>query len=102
MERLGRFADETTPAFTDLKAAAPGIDQAFTHLPAFSKSSETYFESLGSTAKISGPAIVSIQPLLTRLRALGTVGKPVAGNLSELLTSLRDTGGLERLLDFIF
>ena len=102
MERLGRFADETTPAFTDLKAAAPGIDQAFTHLPAFSKSSETYFESLGSTAKISGPAIVSIQPLLTRLRALGAVGKPVAGNLSELLTSLRDTGGLERLLDFIF
>ena len=102
LERLGRFADQTTPAFTDLKAAAPGIDEAFTHLPAFSKSSETYFESLGSTAKISGPAIVSIQPLLTRLRALGTVGKPVAGNLAELLTSLRDTGGLERLLDFIF
>ena len=35
MERLGRFADETTPVFTDLKAAAPGINQAFTHLPAF-------------------------------------------------------------------
>src|SRR5437588_6872634 len=86
MERLGRIADETTPAFTDLKAAAPGIDQAFTHLPAFSKSSETYFESLGSTAKISGPAIVSLQPLLARLHALGAIGKPVAGNLSELLT----------------
>src|SRR5205807_2389301 len=62
MERLGRFADETTPAFTDLKAAAPGINQAFTHLPAFSRSSETYFESLGKTAKVSGPAIVSLQP----------------------------------------
>jgi phospholipid/cholesterol/gamma-HCH transport system substrate-binding protein len=102
MERLGHFADETTPTFTDLKAAAPGINNAFTHLPAFSSSSETYFESLGSTAKVSGPALVAIQPLLNRLHALGTAGKPFAGNLAELLTSLRDTGGLERLLDFIF
>jgi ABC-type transporter Mla subunit MlaD len=102
MERLGRFADQTTPAFTDLKVAAPGINNAFTHLPAFSNSSATYFESLGSTAKVSGPALVSIQPLLTRLKALGGAGKPFAGNLAELLSSLRSTGGLERLLDFIF
>ncbi len=33
MERLGRFADQTTPAFRDLGTAAPGINQAFTHLP---------------------------------------------------------------------
>jgi phospholipid/cholesterol/gamma-HCH transport system substrate-binding protein len=102
MDRLGHFADETTPVFTNLKAAAPGINNAFTHLPAFSRSSETFFTSLGSTAKVSGPAIASIQPLLNRLRALGTAGKPFGGNLAELLTSLRDTGGLERLLDFIF
>ncbi|HWX75141.1 MAG TPA: hypothetical protein VNZ05_07540, partial [Solirubrobacteraceae bacterium] len=44
----------------------------------------------------------SIQPLLTRLQSLGAAGKPFAGNLAELLTSLRSTGGLERLMDFIF
>jgi ABC-type transporter Mla subunit MlaD len=102
MERLGHFADETTPVFTDLKAAAPGINNAFTHLAPFSKSSESFFTSLGSTAKVSGPALASIQPLLNRLGALGAAGKPFGGNLAELLTSLRDTGGLERLLDFIF
>jgi hypothetical protein len=102
MDRLGRFADQTTPAFTDLKAAAPGINQAFTHLPAFSSSSERYFESLGSTAKVSGPALASIQPLLQRLQRLGAEGKPFATNLAETLSSLRSTGGLERLLDFIF
>jgi ABC-type transporter Mla subunit MlaD len=102
MEKLGHFADETTPTFTDLKAAAPGINNAFTHLAAFSKSSEVYFETLGSSAKVSGPALVSIQPLLARLRTLGAAGKPFAGNLAELLSSLRATGGLERLLDFIF
>ena len=55
MERLARFADQTTPAFTDLKVAAPGIDKAFTHLPAFSNSSTAFFKSLGATSKVSGP-----------------------------------------------
>jgi phospholipid/cholesterol/gamma-HCH transport system substrate-binding protein len=102
MDRLGAFADQTTPVFTDLKVAAPGINQAFTHLVAFSNSSSAYFESLGKTAQTSGPALVSVQPLLGRLKALGGAGKPFAGNLAELLSSLRSTGGLERILDFIF
>jgi phospholipid/cholesterol/gamma-HCH transport system substrate-binding protein len=102
MERLGRFADQTTPTFTALKVAAPGLDKAFTSLPAFSKSSTKFFTNLGQTAKVSGPALTAIQPLLTRLAALGKEAKPFSFNAAELLTSLRDTGGLERLLDFIF
>ncbi len=102
MERLGRFADQTTPVFSDLKVAAPGLDKAFTSLPAFSNSSIKFFKNFGQTAKVSGPALTAIQPLLTRLGTLGKEAKPFAFNASELLTSLRDTGGLERLLDFIF
>jgi ABC-type transporter Mla subunit MlaD len=102
MERLARFADQTTPTFTDLKAAAPGINEAFTHLAPFANSSTTFFKSLGRTAQTTGPALASLQPLLSRLQKLGGAAKPFSGNLSELLTSLRETGGLERLLDFIF
>jgi ABC-type transporter Mla subunit MlaD len=102
MERIGKFADETTPTFTNLKAAAPGINAAFTHLAPFQKSSTKFFESLGKTAQVSGPAIAATQPLLERVQALGGAAKPFAGNLSELLSSLRSTGGLERLLDLIF
>ena len=51
---------------------------------------------------ISGPAIAATQPLLDRVQALGKALKPFAGNFSELLSSLRSTGGLERFLDFIF
>jgi hypothetical protein len=102
MERLGRFAEETTPVFTDLGIAAPGINQAFTNLPAFSNSSTTFFKNLGQTSKLSGPALVAAQPLLARLKALGSAAKPFSGSLSELFTSLRNTGGIERLLDFIF
>jgi hypothetical protein len=102
MERIAHFADETTPVFTDLGIAAPAINQAFTHLPAFSNSSSTFFKNLGKTSKLSGPALVAAQPLLGRLQALGAAAKPFSGSFSELLTSLRNTGGLERLLDFIF
>src|ERR1041385_2765238 len=102
MERLGRFADQTTPVFTDLKKAAPGIDKTFTSLPAFSKSSTKFFRNFGQTSKVSGPALTAIRPLLGRLGQLGKEAKPFSFNAAELLTSLRSTGGLERLLDFIF
>jgi ABC-type transporter Mla subunit MlaD len=102
MERLARFADQTTPVFNDLKVAAPGINKAFTSLPAFSNSSATFFKSLGSTSKVAGPALTSLQPLLGRLATLGKEAKPFSFNAAELLTSLRSTGGLERILDFIF
>ncbi|HEX4188013.1 MAG TPA: MlaD family protein [Solirubrobacteraceae bacterium] len=102
MERIARFADETTPVFRDLAVAAPGINEAFTNLPAFSNSSSTFFKNLGKTSKLSGPALVAAQPLLARLKALGAAGKPFSGSFAELLTSFRNTGGIERLMDFIF
>ncbi len=102
MERLQKFAEQTAPAFTDLKAAAPGINETFTSLPAFSKSSEKFFTSLGQTAKKSGPALTATKPLLKQLASLGNAAKPFSSNLSELFTSLRNTGGLERIMDFIF
>jgi phospholipid/cholesterol/gamma-HCH transport system substrate-binding protein len=101
-ERIGRFADQTTAVFTNLAPAAPGINQLFTGLPAFANSSNVFFKSLGKTALTSGPAIASTQPLLDQVQKLGSSAKPFAGNFSELLTSLRDTGGLERFLDFVF
>jgi phospholipid/cholesterol/gamma-HCH transport system substrate-binding protein len=101
-ERFGKFAEQTTPVFTDLHAAAPGINQAFSNLPAFANSSTTFLTSLGRTSRTTGPALASTQPLLAQLQKLGSAAKPFAGNLSELFTSLRNTGGLERLLDLIF
>jgi phospholipid/cholesterol/gamma-HCH transport system substrate-binding protein len=102
MERLGRFADQTTPTFTDLGIAAPGIDKTFESIAPFSKSSEAFFEAFGKTAKSSGAALRAVEPLLGLAKALGKQAKPFAGNFSGLLTSLRSTGGLERLLDFIY
>ena len=102
MERLEKFADQTLPTFTDLNKAAPSISQAFVSLPGFSKSSEKFFTNFGQTAKRSGPALTASKKLLAQLKALGTPAKPFSENLASLFTSLRDTGGLERIMDFIF
>ncbi len=101
-ERLRRFAEQTTPTFTALKAAAPAINEAFTSLPAFSRSSEKFFKNLGQTTKVSGPALVAVRPLLKHLQGLGGAAAPFSSNFSSLLGSLSKTGGLERLMDFIF
>lgn len=102
MARIARFADETTPVFSDLGKAAPSIDQIFTGLPAFTHSSSTYFASLGKLGASAGGALQASEPLLERLQALGVTAKPFAGNFSELLESLRSTGGIERLMDVLF
>jgi phospholipid/cholesterol/gamma-HCH transport system substrate-binding protein len=102
LERVGRFAEATTPTFTALDQAAPAIDKAFTNLPAFNRSSDTFFKNLGATAKEQGPALVATKPLLRTLRSLGAAGKPFAANFAKLFSSVRDSGGLERFLDFIF
>jgi phospholipid/cholesterol/gamma-HCH transport system substrate-binding protein len=102
LERVQRFAEQATPTFTDLRAAAPGIDKTFTSLPAFSSSSEKFFESTGKTSKLTGPAITGTRPLLKDLNNLGNAAVPFTSNFAELLESLRNTGGLERIMDFIF
>jgi ABC-type transporter Mla subunit MlaD len=102
MQRLERFADQTIPVFSNLGVAAPGVNKVFQSIAPFSKSSEAFFKSLGSTAKTTGPAFKSLEPLLARGKTLGGVAKPFADNFSGLLTNLKSTGGLERLLDFIY
>ncbi len=101
-ERVRRFAEQTTPTFEDLNAAAPAVDEAFESLAPFSNSTRRYLVSLGSTAKVTGPALTASRQLLDRLQSLGAASEPFAQNLSQLLTSFRDTGGIERLMDFIF
>jgi len=102
LDRVGALAEQITPTFTDLGIAAPAINKAFTQLPAFSKSSIAFYTNLGQTSKVGGPALVATKPLLKQLQSLGSAALPFSGNLAELLESVRNTGGLERLLDFVF
>ena len=112
LEQLGpgdgtarRFADQTTPVFTDLgKSRRPASTRHSRSLPAFSKSSTTFFKNLGKTAKQSRARRSSrrrtaAQPAEDARRRRQAVRDQPRRRCS---TSLRETGGLERLLDFIF
>jgi phospholipid/cholesterol/gamma-HCH transport system substrate-binding protein len=102
LNRVGQLADQTTPVFTDLGVAAPGINQTFETIPAFAGSATQFTKSFGQAGQKIGPALTASKPLLTRLEALGGAVKPFASNFSTLLSSVRSTGGLERVLDLIF
>jgi hypothetical protein len=45
---------------------------------------------------------VGTRKLLHLLKPFGAAAKPFSQNFASLLSSFRDTGGLERLMDFIF
>jgi phospholipid/cholesterol/gamma-HCH transport system substrate-binding protein len=102
VERLQRFAEQSTPALRDLGVAAPGINKLFENVGPLSTAQSEFFKSFGSTGRATGPALKAVEPLLPLAKALGKEANPFAGNFSGLLTSLRSTGGLERLLDFIY
>jgi ABC-type transporter Mla subunit MlaD len=102
LKRLEAFSEQAAPVFADLGVAAPGLDKTFEKLPGFSTSSTQFFQTLGQASKGIESGLVASQPLLSRFETLGKAAKPFASNFAGLLTSVRSTGGLERLLDFIF
>ena len=103
MERLGKLAEQTTPTFRDLEVAAPGIDKTFENLGPFSESSDKFFKSFGQTAKVSGPGAEGLRTAAGRRgKARQSAPSRSRATLAGLLSSLRETGGLERIMDFIF
>jgi virulence factor Mce-like protein len=102
MQRLGSFSDEFQPVLRDLQAAAPDINRLFRELGPFSQASIPAVESLGQALDVGRPALVRSKPIIDDLRRLTGEATPLAENLAALTTSLRDTGGIERFMDFIF
>jgi virulence factor Mce-like protein len=102
MTRLQRFADEFEPVLSDLRAAAPDINRLFEELGPFSSASIPALESLGDAADVGRPALQRAKPIVDDIRRLTREAEPLASDLADLTTSVRDTGGIERLMDALF
>ena len=102
MERLGGLADQMTPVLTDLGAEAPSINRFIEELGPFSQAGIPALQSLGAAADVGGPALTKSKPIITDVGQLAAAAKPLTNNLAALLTSLKDTGGIERLMDYLF
>jgi phospholipid/cholesterol/gamma-HCH transport system substrate-binding protein len=102
MQDLGGFAEQATPVFTDLGKEAPSINRFIEELGPFSEAGIPAFQSLGSAAEVGGPALTKSKPIITQVGQLAANAKPLTNNLASLLTSLKNTGGIERLMDYLF
>jgi phospholipid/cholesterol/gamma-HCH transport system substrate-binding protein len=102
MTRLGGLADEFTPVLGDLDRAAPDLGRLVAELGPFSQAATPAFKSLGNTADVGRRSLVASRPILKDLSQFASASRPVAANLQSLLTSLRDTGGMEHLMNLLF
>jgi virulence factor Mce-like protein len=102
MRRLGGLADQATPVLGDLGAVAPDVNRVVAQLGPFSQAATPALTSLGEATKVGQPALVKAKPVVDDLGGFATAAKPLSRNLSSLLTSLKTSGGIERLMDFFF
>jgi phospholipid/cholesterol/gamma-HCH transport system substrate-binding protein len=102
MSDLEGFTDQATPVVTDLGAAAPDVNRVVAQLGPFANAARPAIRSLGKATVTGRPALVRARPLVKDLRSFAKNSRPVSTNLAQLTQSLDKTGGLERILDYLF
>lgn len=102
MQRLGGLADQMTPVLNDLNSAAPQLNQFIKQLGPFSQAGIPALKSLGDTADVGDQALLKAKPIVSDLGSFASQAKPLTKNLAAMLTSLQTTGGIERLMDFLY
>src|SRR3954451_25124386 len=102
LQQLSDYADQTTPVLTDLHTAAPDLTRFTAALGPFSTVATKSVVSLGKAADIGRPALNQSLPLVTQLARFAQNALPVGKNLDALTASIDKTGGIERIIDYIF
>ncbi|MEA2419656.1 MAG: hypothetical protein QOE60_1862 [Thermoleophilaceae bacterium] len=102
MADLDDLAVQGTPLLRDLGAAAPKMDDLIKGLGTVSKAGNESFPSLGDALERGRPALIRARPLIQDLRSLGRQAAPATKSLDELTASLQQTGGVERINDFVY
>ena len=102
MNRLGEFSDETLPVATDLRLGAKAINELIARTGPFSRAATPALRGLGDVGDEGIPALRASLPIVQDLHKFGNQIRPVARDLQQLLTSFRDSEGIERLMDYIY
>ncbi len=102
MDRLGSLADQGTPLLGDLNEVAPDLSRFVRELGPFSQAATPALTSLGDASVTGRTALNKSRPTVRDLKNFAGSSKGLAKDLNELTASLRDTGGIERLMDYAF
>ncbi|HET6831050.1 MAG TPA: MlaD family protein [Solirubrobacterales bacterium] len=101
MVELQRFSEQATPVAINLREAAPGLTDATRLLGPFSRAANVSITNLGENAVASEDDLAASSPVIRQLRKAGEKSIPGARNLNQLLMTLRRTGGIDHLMNFI-
>jgi virulence factor Mce-like protein len=102
MADLDDLAVQGTPVLRDLGTAAPQMDDLIKGLGTVSEAGRKSFPSLGDALERGRPALIRSRPLIKDLRSLGREAAPATKNLDLLTASLKETGGVEHINDFLY
>jgi ABC-type transporter Mla subunit MlaD len=102
MTRLGSLSDEMTPVLGDLDAVAPDLNRFVLQLGPFSQAADPALQRLGDATDVGRDALVRSRPIVQDLGRFASAARPLSANLKSLTVSLRDTGGIERAMDYLF
>lgn len=102
MEDLSALADQMQPVATDLRSSAGDLNRIIIGSRGLAEAGTPALRELSQTAQQTSDTLLTARPVLTDLKQFAADARPLAANLAALLTSLKDTGGVERLLDTFF
>jgi virulence factor Mce-like protein len=101
-ERLKGFADQAGPVFTDLNRAAPDLSRFLRAQAPFARAATPAVKTLGEATVPGTPAVKALLPIAQQLETFGKTARPVTTNIADILESFQKSGGIERLMDYIF
>jgi ABC-type transporter Mla subunit MlaD len=90
MVELGNLAEEQTPLLTDLRAAAPQLNELAVSLPAFNEATEVSLDSLGEAAVVGRKALRKGRDEIKQLRKTAQKAPLVSEILADFLSDLDD------------
>jgi virulence factor Mce-like protein len=102
MVDLESVTDQGTPLLTDVRAAAPDLGRLIHAQGTLADASREALPSLGDALERGRPALIHARPLIQDLGRLGKQLAPTAVDLDELTASLKKTGAIERINDFVY
>jgi phospholipid/cholesterol/gamma-HCH transport system substrate-binding protein len=100
--QLKSFADQATPVFAELGAAAPTLTKLTKKTAPFASATEKSLLSLGDAAAKSTKPLVKSDPVVIDLRNLSRATVSPSKNLDKLLSTLQGTHGFQHLLQFLY
>ncbi|MFL5868533.1 MAG: MlaD family protein [Thermoleophilaceae bacterium] len=100
--RLGSFAGEARPAVNQLRAAAPAVNSLLGDVQPLSNAAIPALERLSRTSKIGRRAVRAAMPVAGHLAPAAHELPDIVRTTRRVVESLRDTGGVESLLTFVY